>query len=82
MDKIKFNCPKCKKGLAFPAEKAKPGLSAKCPGCGHRMRIPTQGLANDFVVKDRDIGRTVERVIKYILLPLALIYIVSYFQRL
>lgn len=38
MEAIQFQCPRCRKGLSTPADKA--GQSAKCPSCGAAFQVP------------------------------------------
>jgi hypothetical protein len=43
---MKFNCPKCGKGIKVSDEKA--GKKGKCPGCGEVLTIPTaEEIAQD-----------------------------------
>ena len=39
-ENIIFDCPKCQKKLSV--DKSRAGISARCPNCGKRIRIPAK----------------------------------------
>lgn len=57
---IEFSCPHCQKFLSTSEDKA--GRSAKCPGCGERVTVPSAtappAIDEDWEVSNEELRRT------------------------